>query len=104
MSLSARQVVLGSVRIVFEDDGVGVPQENMSRIFDPFFTTKRDEGGSGLGLSIIYNIVTTLLNGSIQVESEIGKGTRFTLDLPLNAPEHASAEDEEAFMSIQKSG
>ncbi|WP_338845545.1 ATP-binding protein [Massilia sp. W12] len=87
MSLSARQIMVGAVRIIFADDGDGIAPEHMSRIFDPFFTTKRDAGGSGLGLSIIYNIVTTLLNGKIQVESEPGKGTRFIIDLPQTAPQ-----------------
>ena len=57
----------------------------MSRIFDPFFTTKLGQGGSGLGLSISYNIVTSLLGGQISVHSAPG-GTTFTLELPLTAP------------------
>ena len=57
----------------------------MSRIFDPFFTTKLGQGGSGLGLSISYNIVTSLLGGQISVASSPA-GTVFTLDLPLTAP------------------
>jgi signal transduction histidine kinase len=62
------------------------PPEHMSRIFDPFFTTKLGQGGSGLGLSISYNIVTSLLGGQISVHSS-RDGTIFTLDLPLTAPE-----------------
>jgi signal transduction histidine kinase len=63
---------------------VGIPAENMLRIFDPFFTTKPVGQGTGLGLSLSYNIVTKH-GGKIEVESELGKSTRFTIRLPVNA-------------------
>jgi signal transduction histidine kinase len=75
----------GRVTIAFSDDGAGIAPEHLSRIFDPFFTTKLGRGGSGLGLSISYNIVTGLLGGQIAVASS-GAGTTFTLELPLVAP------------------
>jgi signal transduction histidine kinase len=77
----------GRVVVAFSDDGGGVPQEHLGRIFDPFFTTKLGQGGSGLGLSISYNIVTSLLGGQISVDSGARQGTCFTLDLPLTAPQ-----------------
>jgi signal transduction histidine kinase len=73
------------VRIEFRDDGRGIPAEHLSRIFDPFFTTRMGQGGTGLGLNITYNIVTTLLGGSIRVDSGAGGGTVFVVDLPLQA-------------------
>lgn len=85
MRLWAARLGPDSVRIVFEDDGRGIALEHQARIFDPFFTTKLGQGGNGLGLSITYNIVTSLLDGSIRVDSALGVGTRFTIDLPLTA-------------------
>jgi len=87
MRLVASTPAPGRVLIAFSDDGDGIAPEHLGRIFDPFFTTKLGQGGSGLGLSISYNIVTSLLGGQIAVDSS-GAGTTFTLDLPLSAPRH----------------
>ncbi|MES2949372.1 MAG: ATP-binding protein [Pseudomonadota bacterium] len=76
------------VEIRFSDDGAGIAAENLKRIFDPFFTTKLGQGGSGLGMSISYNIVTSLFGGELEVSSTPGQGTCFTLRLPLEAPHH----------------
>jgi len=73
------------VRLTYADDGRGVPEEHRTRIFDPFFTTRRGTGGSGLGLHIVYNLVTGPLEGQVTVESEPGKGTRFILTFPRQA-------------------
>lgn len=70
----------GTIVIEFEDTGVGIAQENLSRIFDPFYSTK--EKGTGLGLAVSYSIIKEL-NGSLTVESEINKGSRFVITLPL---------------------
>ena len=69
-----------SLVIDFEDTGVGISKENLSRIFDPFYTTK--ERGTGLGLAVSYSIIKKL-RGNLTAESEINKGSRFTLSLPL---------------------
>ncbi|HEV7816369.1 MAG TPA: ATP-binding protein [Janthinobacterium sp.] len=90
MWLTAGPAADGRVQIVFRDNGCGIAEENRQRIFDPFFTTKLGQGGSGLGLSISYNIVTSLLGGQIGVGSDAG-GCTFTLDLPLTAPRHDPA-------------
>jgi len=89
MRLEAAPVDGGLVRIVFRDDGRGIPDEHQARIFDPFFTTRMGQGGTGLGLNISWNIVTTLLGGTVRVESSPGQGTAFILELPLHAPESA---------------
>ena len=66
----------------YRDDGKGIPEENIKNIFEPFFTTKRGEGGTGLGMHIVYNTVTQILKGSISCESIQGKGISFFINLP----------------------
>lgn len=68
--------------IVFEDTGCGIPIENVDKIFDPFFTTMPVGKGTGLGLSITYSIIKQH-EGTIQVESTVGKGSAFTIQLPV---------------------
>lgn len=67
------------VELCFSDDGKGISAENLPRIFDPFFTTRRGQGGTGLGLNIVFNLVHQTLGGSVEVASTPGQGTRFTL-------------------------
>ncbi|MBI4987595.1 MAG: PAS domain S-box protein [Rhodocyclales bacterium] len=74
------------VEMAFADDGVGISASDMKRVFDPFFTTKLGRGGSGLGLHIVYNLVTRVLGGRIQAASHPGSGTRFQISLPVKAP------------------
>ena len=68
--------------ISIADTGKGVPPEHLNRLFDPFFTTKPIGQGTGLGLSLSYGIVTKH-RGRIEVKSEVGKGTCFTIYLPI---------------------
>lgn len=69
--------------IRFSDNGKGISKDIQQKIFEPFFTTNRESGGTGLGLSIVYSLVTQRYNGTIQCESELEKGTVFTIRIPL---------------------
>ncbi len=66
----------------YQDNGKGIAPENLRKIFEPFFTTKRHRGGSGLGLHIVYNLVTRKFRGKIHVESELHQGVQFLIELP----------------------
>ena len=81
--ITTRQTVGDSVEIIIEDSGMGIPKENLHKVFDPFFTTKPPGKGTGLGLSICHGIVEKL-GGRISVKSEVGKGTTFTVSLPVD--------------------
>lgn len=67
----------------YSDDGKGIDNEILEHIFDPFFTTTRAHGGSGLGLHLVYNLVSRKLKGTIKCKSEPGKGTTFSITLPI---------------------
>ena len=71
------------IYLTYEDDGVGVPEDILPKIFDPFYTTKRNEGGTGLGLNIIYNLVTQRLNGSVTCTSTVNEGIKFAIKIPI---------------------
>jgi len=74
------------VLLVVTDNGKGISKQNLPRVFDPFFTTRMGQGGSGLGLNIVFNMVSSTLGGNIQVSSTEGVQTRFTISMPLVAP------------------
>jgi signal transduction histidine kinase len=67
--------------LTISDSGLGIPKENLSRIFDPFYTTKEPGKGTGLGLSISYEIIKEF-NGSVEIQSEVKKGTNVIIKLP----------------------
>lgn len=73
----------GRLNISYSDNGKGVNEQLRKRIFDPFVTTKRGEGGSGLGMHLVYNLVTQALAGSITVASEEGNGIEFEISVPV---------------------
>ena len=81
-----------NVEIIFSDDGCGMSLDVRRRAFDPFFTTRRDQGGTGLGLHIVYSIVTNRLGGRLELDSEPGRGTRIQIILPRVAPLEQAAE------------
>jgi|GEM_PF-2277318 len=85
-----------NVEIKVKDDGMGIDETTLGKIFDPFFTTKQGKGGTGLGLNIVFNIVTQTLNGRISVNSEIDQGTCFTINIPTELKDKSSAEREDA--------
>lgn len=74
----------GRVRLAFSDDGVGIAPEHIGKIFDPFYTTGRDRGSTGLGLHIIYNLVTGTLGGRIEIDSRPGSGTSVSIEIPAS--------------------
>jgi signal transduction histidine kinase len=88
------------VAIRVADTGCGIPPENLARIRDPFFTTKEVGHGTGLGLSIVDEIIRSH-HGQLLVESEVGKGSAFTVVLPIKRPNNGAAQrprtDVEAF-------
>jgi two-component system NtrC family sensor kinase len=71
------------VEIVFADNGCGIPKENLDKIFDPFFTTKEVGRGTGQGLAITRSIIVDKHRGAVSVDSNVGMGTRFVLQLPV---------------------
>jgi signal transduction histidine kinase len=71
-----------AVEVRVRDNGIGIPPEVKDKLFQPFFTTKPTGEGTGLGLSISYDIVTQQHGGTIEVESEVGEFTEFTIRLP----------------------
>jgi PAS domain S-box-containing protein len=85
--ITARALDEDSILIEVSDDGRGMSDAHLQRAFDPFFTTKLGQGGSGLGLHIVYNLVTGLLGGQVRLSSEQGQGTLISIELPRLAPQ-----------------
>lgn len=73
------------IEIIFADNGAGMSPDVQRQAFDPFFTTRRNEGGTGLGLHIVYNLVTQQLGGRMMLESRLGQGTTFRIIMPRAA-------------------
>jgi PAS domain S-box-containing protein len=92
VDITVRESGKDNVEIIFSDDGCGMSLDVRRRAFDPFFTTRRDQGGTGLGLHIVYSIVTNRLGGRLDLDSEPGRGTRIQIILPREAPLEQAAE------------
>jgi len=92
VDIRAREAGNDHVEIIFSDDGCGMSLDVRRRAFDPFFTTRRDQGGTGLGLHIVYSIVTNRLGGRLELDSEPGRGTQIRIVLPRVAPLEQAAE------------
>jgi len=92
VDIQVREFGKDNVEIIFSDNGCGMSLDVRRRAFDPFFTTRRDQGGTGLGLHIVYSIVTNRLGGRLDLDSEPGGGTRIRIILPRVAPLEQAAE------------
>jgi signal transduction histidine kinase len=85
IAISAKPRGTDDIEIIFADNGVGMTPDVQRQAFDPFFTTRRNEGGTGLGLHIVYNLVTQQLGGRMMLESRLGQGTTFRIIMPRAA-------------------
>jgi signal transduction histidine kinase len=90
--IAAQRSGKDNIEVLFSDDGCGMSPEVRRQVFDPFFTTRRDQGNTGLGLHIVYNIVTNRLGGRINLETRPGAGTKIRIVVPREAPLELAAE------------
>jgi signal transduction histidine kinase len=86
IGIQTRESGPSDVEIIFSDDGCGMSADVRRQAFDPFFTTRRHLGCTGLGLHIVYSVVTDRLGGRLDLKSEPGKGTTVRITLPRTAP------------------
>jgi ligand-binding sensor domain-containing protein/signal transduction histidine kinase len=91
ISLEGRAIEGDQVQLIFRDNGRGIDAAHIDRIFEPFFTTRLGQGGSGLGLHVSYNIICSVLGGSISVQRSDGAGACFIIILPRHAPQNERA-------------
>lgn len=82
ITITVNELAKSFVKINFSDNGCGIPPENLKKIYEPFFTTKRGQGGTGLGLNLVYNLITRDMGGTINCTSTVGSGTEFEIVLP----------------------
>jgi PAS domain S-box-containing protein len=92
VDIKVRESGQDNVEVLFSDNGIGMSLDVRRRAFDPFFTTRRDQGGTGLGLHIVYSIVTNRLGGRLDLDSQPGGGTQIQIILPRVAPIEQAAE------------
>ncbi len=93
IAITARPRGKDDIEIIFADNGNGMTPDVQRQAFDPFFTTRRNDGGTGLGLHIVYNLVTQQLNGRMMLESRPGQGTTFRIIMPRAVSRGASEID-----------
>jgi signal transduction histidine kinase len=96
ISISARPRGHDDIEIVFADNGAGMTPDVQRQAFDPFFTTRRDQGGTGLGLHIVYSLVTQQLGGRMMLDSSLGQGTTFRIIMPRAAKGGSTTADSAA--------
>jgi signal transduction histidine kinase len=95
ITISAKPSGNDDVEIIFADNGAGMTPDVQRQAFDPFFTTRSDEGGTGLGLHIVYNLVTQQLGGRMMLDSRPGQGTTFRIIIPRAAKGGLATEDQD---------
>lgn len=93
ISIAARRRGTEDIELIFSDNGIGMTPEVQRQAFDPFFTTRRNDGGTGLGLHIVYNLVTQQMGGHMMLESGPGQGTTFRIIMPRAVARGTSATD-----------
>lgn len=84
--ITANRASQSRVSILYKDNGRGMEQDTLNKIFDPFFTTNRGQGGSGLGMHLLYNLITQKLLGTVAVTSTPKQGVTFTIEIPQSVP------------------
>ena len=87
IAISVRPSGRNMIRLVVEDDGIGIPAGQREKVMEPFFTTNRRNGSTGLGLHIVHNIVAGTLKGKLSIEGGAGHGTRVVIDFPQHTPD-----------------
>jgi signal transduction histidine kinase len=95
ITISAKPRGNDDVEIIFADNGAGMTPDVQRQAFDPFFTTRRNEGGTGLGLHIVYNLVTQQFGGRMMLDSRPGQGTTFRIIMPRAAKGGLATEDQD---------
>lgn len=90
--LSTPKIDQGKLELLYEDDGLGMSSETIKHIFDPFYTTRRSRGGSGLGMNIVFNLVTAKLKGKIRILNAPHQGCRLSIGLPYTHSTNAQRE------------
>jgi signal transduction histidine kinase len=103
ISISARPRGPEDIEIIFADNGAGMTPEVQRQAFDPFFTTRRNDGGTGLGLHIVYNLVTQQLGGRMMLDSRLGQGTTFRIMMPKTAKGSTAIPDQQPDTSRETS-
>jgi signal transduction histidine kinase len=101
ITISAKPRGNDDIEIIFADNGAGMTPDVQRQAFDPFFTTRRNEGGTGLGLHIVYNLVTQQLGGRMMLESRLGQGTTFRIIMPRAARRGSTETDIESHGTAQ---
>jgi signal transduction histidine kinase len=101
ITISAKPRGNDDIEIIFADNGAGMTPDVQRQAFDPFFTTRRNEGGTGLGLHIVYNLVTQQLGGRMMLESRLGQGTTFRIIMPRAAKRGSTDADTASHGTMQ---